>query len=110
MIASYAETTVSGTSWKRCPRIELLNAFGAVPMISLSEEQIVSVGGLTMNKYLGQLQVVYNPAGVIEIYDPISGEKTAGTISHNEIMAIFYSIYRSAAEARDAELLPNTGE
>lgn len=99
---SYAETNVTGTSWKRCPRIELMNALGVQPVISLAEEQVISVGGLTMNKYLGQLVVNYNPTGTIDIYDPISGEKTTGTISHNGIMAIFYSIYRTAAGERDA--------
>lgn len=98
---SYAETNVMGTSWKRCPRIELMNALGAAPVISLAEEQVVSIGGMTMNKYLGQLEVVYNPLASVDIYDPITGLKTAGTVSHNEIMAIFYSIYRTAAELRD---------
>lgn len=101
---SYSETNVTGTSWKRCPRIELMNALGAQPLISLSEEQVISVGGLTMNKYLGQLVVNYNPTGTIDVYDPVTGDKTTSTISHNEIMAIFYSIYRTAAEERDAML------
>lgn len=98
---SYAETNVTGTSWKRCPRIELMNALGAAPVISLAEEQVVSIGGMTMNKYLGQLEVVYNPLASVDIYDPSTGEKTAGAIGHNEIMTIFYSIYRTAAELRD---------
>lgn len=100
---NYNETSAESTSWLRANRFELLNGYGAAPQINITEEMIVSIGGLTLNKFTGVLVVPYSPTGTINLYNPNTGE-VVGTMSHNEIMTIMYSIYRDAAEKRDSQV------
>ncbi len=99
---NYNETSAEATSWLRANRFELLNGYGTVPQINITEEMIVAIGGLSLNKFTSVLNMPYSPTGSINLYNPTTGE-VVGTMSHNEIMMIMYSIYRDAAEKRDSQ-------
>lgn len=101
---NYAETNLSATTYKRCPKIEIYNPLNSLPNIMLVEEQVITAGGLSMSNFVGMLAIGYDPEGVIDIYDPTTGQKTNATISHNEIMALLYSIYMTAATKRDSQI------
>lgn len=101
---NYAEANLSATTYKRCPKIEIQNPLNGLPRINMVEEQVITAGGLSMSNFVGVLEEVYSPSGVIDIYDPITGQKTNATISHNEIMALLYSIYMTAANKRDSQI------
>lgn len=97
---NYSENTATAKTWKRANRFEVLNGYGATPKINIVEETIVEIGGLSVNKFNGMLTVDYDENGVIDLYNPASGE-VVGQMTHNEILSILYSIYITATKKRD---------
>lgn len=110
-MANYKESTLQGTSWRRCRMIQINNPHASLfqqkAAATFYEEDVIDLGN-------GQLvflpepgpktvfSVVVDPTKTFDIYDPITGQKVEGqTMSHAQLYGILYSAYRTEAEKRD---------
>lgn len=99
MSIKYKESSASGSTWFRCSGIQVSNPFGGTPSINLQEEQVVVVDGVkpvvvsTRNLFLE-----FNPIANIALRDPITDALTGKSITHGDVYAILYSLYRQESE------------
>ena len=101
-MAQYNESTASGTTWTRCDQIVIRNPFaGLEKSATFSEENVAVIGEKILMSRAGFLNKVFNPSEVIELRDPITGETTGETVTHQELYNILYSLYIQTATARD---------
>lgn len=105
----YNETTLTGTAWQRCHQITVHNVRNAPPSVEFAEERVIALqDGAEIRQQLGALAVPYNPAKVISLRDPATGELTAETATYAQAYQILYSAYIDAALERDASITPPT--
>lgn len=101
-MANYKETAGSATTWTRANRVMILNPLEDIPkQISFFEETVVKIGDTVVRSDSGYAAAYYVPDKQVELLDPQSGEPTGKTISHAEIYQAIYSMYITAAKARD---------
>lgn len=106
-MADYKETAVTGSSWQRCHQVVIDNRHGNAPSIRFDEERVTALSdGDSVHRALGALTVPHDPAAVVELRDPATGEPTGETVTHAEVYTIIYSIYLGTALARDAAANP----
>lgn len=98
----YKEAPVSGTQWSRCNGIYISNPIGGQPVVNWQEETVVDVGGKRYVEVGVCLSAPFDPAQVIELRDPATGELTGQTATGMDVYAILFSGYMQAALARDA--------
>ncbi len=100
-MADYKETTAAATQWQRCVGVNIDNTYGQTPTLYLQEEQITNVGGELFHKPMGNLTVRFDPDAVIDLLDPVTGDPLGATMTQGQIHVALWSIYMSAAKARD---------
>lgn len=105
-MADYKQSEIAGTRWTRCNRISILNPHSSqgAPSVVFDEEDAIAIGSsiVTLPCSLAPIPFVnFNPSEVIDIYDPMTGEKTANTITMGEIYALMFSAYMTKATMRD---------
>lgn len=105
---NYKETTGAGTAYQRCYEIVVANPHpnkpGAVasPRALFREEIVGTFDGQTLFREADFCIAEFNPASIIEIYDPNTGDKTDQVATHAQLYTMLYSLYRQTAAARDA--------
>lgn len=105
-MSDYKETDVVGKAWSRCYQIEIDNVRGRPPAVQFLEERVLVLDdGQDIRQNQGPLAVDFDPARVIPIRNPETGEPTGATATYGEAYVLLYSAYIDAALARDA-LLP----
>lgn len=109
-MANYKQEVVAGSKWRRCRQIIIDNNFGTTPRLVFQEQDVVDFGG---GQYVFKevhpssavvpypLTTTFDANTTIEIYNPLTGEKTGQTMTHGEVYAILYSAYMNAAISRD---------
>jgi hypothetical protein len=105
-MSDYKTTTLTGNSWQRCYQISIENSLDVPPTIRFDEERIFRTefdGDL--HKPLGTFSLTPEMADDIDILNPINGAPIGKTITYGEIYALIYSVYISAAKARDMQML-----
>lgn len=101
---NYQESTVTGTSWKRCNRIVIGNDYNQTPVIDFQEEVITALSeDKQFREGAGGLHTQFDPAAVIALRDPETGELTGGTMTQAEIYVALWSLYMGLALERDAQ-------
>ena len=106
-MSNYSEQPVTGVEWTRCKRIVIDNPLAQVPAIKFDEETaLTTTGGATLKTALGYLTVPFDPAAVIDIHNPLTGEPTGQTVTQGDVYALVYSAYLTAAKARDLANTP----
>ena len=101
---NYKETNLSGSSYQRCNRVQIVNNYDQVPYIVFGEEKIINMGdeivhqGVNTQNCTSQFDPV---AGEISIRNPLTGELTGSSVTHTELYTILYSLYLQVAEERD---------
>lgn len=110
-MADYKESTVTGTRWSRCRQIRIDNPHSSqgVPTVQFVEEDAIDLGGavgviVTPSKLRPIYSIQFDPAEVVDLYDPITGEKTTQTITMGEIYALIFSAYMTHAARRDEQV------
>ena len=107
----YNESTVSGHSWQRCCQVVIENPRNGVPSVRFDEEQLLALdGGTEVRTPVGTLAVPFDPATVIPLRDPATGELTGEVASYGAAYVLLYSAYLAAAEARDIAAQPAAPE
>lgn len=105
----YNESTVTGHTWQRCHQVVVENPRNAAPSVRFDEERVLALnGGAELRQPAGTLAVLFDPATVIPLRDPSTGEPTGATATYGEAYVLLYSAYVAAALARDAAAQPAT--
>ena len=103
-MANYEEAQVAGVKWKRCHRIEIRNPVPpATPVVDFVEQEIMFTDAFTsipLNE--SSLSIAFNPAAIIDVYNPVTLEKTGQTFTHADLYGMLFSAYMTVAKARDA--------
>ena len=98
----YNESTAQGTVWTRCDQIVIKNPFlGLEKSAMFSEENVVVIGDKTILSRHGFLNKTFNPNQEITLRNPVTGETTGNTVTHQELYNILYSLYIQTAMERD---------
>lgn len=98
----YQETQVTGSRYRRAKTVNINNTKGQTPEISFEEERITVLDdGKTFSENVGVLSASFDPSGVINLLDPITGENTGTTITQAEVFQALYSFYFQLASERD---------
>jgi hypothetical protein len=100
-MADYKQTTHVITQWQRCFRAVIEHQRGEVPRIEFLEE-VVTINGEETRQQVPGCAVVYEPTELVPLRSPVDDEPTGQTISQAEVYALLYSVYRYAADKRDA--------
>jgi len=99
----YGPTVKPGDVRRRVWRVGIENPIGGVPGVTFHEEEIIHrVDGVEQS--LGRtrdLQVTYVPGTFLPLLDPVTGEPTGHTISHDVVFAAMYSLGRATQNAAD---------
>jgi hypothetical protein len=107
-MADYNESTVAGSKWTRCYRIQIDNKSGAVPTVLFFEEDRIQLeDGTAISKGRGMITALFDsPEKSFPLLDPVTSEPllTDGepiTMSHGELYVALRSLYLDRAVARD---------
>ena len=100
----YGPTINPGDVRRRAWRIGAENPLGGLPTITFHEEEIIKLSDGS-ERPLGRtrdLSVAYAPGTSLPLLNPITGEPTGQTISHDVVFAALYSLGRATQDATDA--------
>ena len=101
-MTNYQESTVSGTSWKRCADITIRNPISGVPTAIFIEEKVIVLGDQIIRQSDGNCYLEFDPvAGSFPILDPSTKLPTGETATHQQLYKLLYSLYMQTALARD---------
>lgn len=110
-MADYKESTVTGTRWTRCRQIRIDNPHSSqgIPGVQFVEEDAIDLGGdvgvvVTPSKLRPIYSIQFDPVDVVDVYNPVTGEKTAQTITMGEIYTLIFSAYMTYAARRDEQV------
>ena len=110
---NYRESQSSAISWRRAFSGVIHNPMpgGGKPRIDFTEQDVVSAGGkviaVTQVFDFETVSVEFDPAGVIALRDPDSGELTGETMTHLQLRAALHSLYMIGATSRDERAAAN---
>lgn len=102
-MADYKEETLTGNKWRRCYQVIINNpapGYGS-PNIVFIEQEVLSLGGDTILKQVGNVSVNFDPAASINVFDPVTLEPTGTTFTHMDLYGMLFSAYMTAAKERD---------
>lgn len=99
----YAEQQTIGVEWTRCYQVVIDNRHGAQPRAVFHEQRVLQPdSGPARVSAVGQVELPYDPAAVIVLRDPATGDATGESITGADLYQMVYSAYLHAALARDA--------
>ena len=103
-MSNYKETTVTGTSYKRCNQVLIINRLGATPTVKFDEQAVITLDTETIVKGAGEIDLVFDQSQAVPLRDPVTGDLTGEQTTYGDIYATLYSAYIAAALARDAAI------
>lgn len=107
----YRLAEVAGQEYTRCYQVVIDNPLNAAPAAVFFEQRVIESGaGPAIVAPAGQCVLPYNPATVIALRDPATGEETGQTLTAAQVYAIVYSAYLHAALERDGAGEPEEEE
>lgn len=103
-MALYRETPVTGSTYRRAVQVIMENPLNQTPRVLYLEEDVFILSNTvtTMAVTGAPLGGAVNPAGVIELRDVNTKERTGQFVPASLVYAALYSDYINRAEARDA--------
>ena len=88
---------VAGESYIRCPQVVIDNRLGHAPTIAFSRERIIGLAdGVTVTQPMSPREVAFDPAAVVPVLDPETGEPTGKTVTQGDLYALIYSVFVAA--------------
>ena len=101
-MANYQETSVSGTEYTRCRKIEIINPLGEVPSVRFSEERVtVLLNKVLFDSLPNEMVIPFDASKSFSVLDPTTGASTGVTSTWGDIYALIYSAYIAEATERD---------
>lgn len=109
-MANYQESTVTGTTWKRCNKIEVRNPYQGQKLAIFLEEEITSLAnGRLLQEPTTNIQEAFSdPAKIVDLINPETGESLNNSVTYQEIYIILHSLYMKLATERDTPPTPPT--
>lgn len=101
-MADYKEGAISGATWTRCYQITVDNPYMQTPQVGFAEAKVALIDGQLLTLGHSSVSNAFDPAAVIDIYDPATLQKTGQTVTQAELYGLLFSAYLTAATARDA--------
>lgn len=101
-MANYKASDITGTAWQRAVRMVLENPIKGAGSVLVVEETAIDLGEQTITQLSGNLHTTFEQGKTFDLYNPLTGEKTGATMTHDEYYAISYSVYMTLAAERDA--------
>ncbi len=102
---NYKESTVVGTSYVRCNRVQIVNKLNQTPWVVFGEEKVITTedGSVTLpTSGTAECTKLFDPiGGSIALLDPETDTPTGETVSHAKLYQILYSLYLETAQERD---------
>lgn len=98
----YKETAVTGTSWQRCNGVTISNPYLGQPTVLMQEEVIAAVGDNRFVQTAPGLSFDFDPAEVINLRNPQTGELVGATMTGMDLYVALYSLYIQKAHERDS--------
>lgn len=103
-MASYKESTVSGSIWTRANNVTLLNPYGELPTAIFQEENVVALSdGKYVSQSAGSCTDVFTPESSSETFNllhPSTGD-IIGTAAYQDVYVLLSSLYLHVANKRD---------
>ena len=99
----YKAITETTSKWQRCHRMVIENRRGETPRLDCLEEVVTLTGRGESSMFVPGCSVTFDPAGVVPMRDPQTDALTGQSMTQAQIYAILYSVYRHAADVRDAQ-------
>lgn len=98
--ANYAETTVSGTSWKRACRVFIENPLGGTPSLTIVEEEAINLNGKVITQVVANLSVPFDASNPdhLTVYNALNGIYVKARASRDDAAA------QALADAEQAAL------
>lgn len=98
---NYREQAVTGATWQRCFAVTMTNPLDGPKVVQFFEQTCVAFDGQVITRDGGSCGVQFAADGEFPLLDLETDQATGATISHAEVYAILYSLYRHAAALRD---------
>lgn len=98
---NYQETPVTGTKWQRCHQVVLNNPYNGQRSIEMMEQSVVTLDGGSFAQTVPGMKFDFNPADLIQLRDPATGDLTGATMSMGEMYVAVWSLYLQKAAERD---------
>lgn len=102
-MANYQESSLTGTQYKRCCEMQIINPLGATPVVHFKEQQVLLLDDKIITERTGGIEVLYDAAKTVPLLDPATGQATGASTTYADIYAALYSAYIAAATERDAQ-------
>lgn len=99
--ALYGAETITGQRWLRASRVTISNPYLGQPTISFDEERITEFDGQRSSESTRTLSADVDLAAVIDLLDPASGKPLGAQMTHGQVYAALYSLYRAPAAQLD---------
>jgi hypothetical protein len=106
-MADYNESTVAGSKWTRCYRLQIDNKSGATPKVVFFEEDRIQLeDGSSISTNRGAIHVAFeSPEKSFPLLDPVTSDPLNMTMTHGEVYVALRSLYLALALERDESLL-----
>lgn len=105
-MASYNESTVSGSIWTRANNVTLLNPYGGLPTAIFHEENVVALSeGRHVAQAVGTCSDAFTAESSEETFQlvhPSTGE-VIGTARYRDVYVLLSSLYLHVAKKRDVK-------
>lgn len=98
---NYKESSVVGTEYVRCNGVRIVNPLGKTPAIMFSEEKVTILPTDTICIPAGELVASYDPAKVVNLINPVTGESLNQTTTYADLYVMLFSAWQQEAQARD---------
>lgn len=85
---------VAGESYIRCHQVVIDNRLGHAPTIAFHRERIIGLADdATVTQPMSPREVAFDPAAVVPVLNPETGEPTGQTVTQGDLYALIYSVF-----------------
>lgn len=98
---NYKEKTISGKKHQRACRVTIENPYKGTPSIMFVEEEIIEVDGEVTTKLVANVSLPFDMAATFPGLDPATDLPAGRDITHGEVYALLYSLYKHLTTQRD---------
>lgn len=102
---NYLESDIIGTEYRRARFLQISNERNCTPNILIFEERVIQFDNETIGQDIDRLHCQFSPETEFPIIDPMTGEPTENTATHQEVYVLLNSLYRHLAAERDANAI-----
>ena len=100
-MSNYKEKNITGKKHQRYCRVVIEDPYKGLPSIMFVEEEIIEIGEEVTTKLVSNISVVLDPAASFPGVDPETDVPAGRGITHGEVQALLYSLYKYLTTQRD---------